>query len=171
MDFSKANFSLYTCTFIIMDLKMFVVGISTLPWNRRIYSHQEYLDCANKNTSLVPKSFESGSSFGKKSTQNLPRRKREEARSICIGYGVTKLYFNVIYKTRWQKDSEDFKMFYSVEVYLLPSGDYGRLCDHVSTGWWELPLLIINFRSILDDSFFKVIYNISWLGGNIILSS
>lgn len=46
----------------------------------------------------------------------MPRRKREEARSICIGYGVTQLYFNVIYETRLQKDSEDVKMFYNVEV-------------------------------------------------------
>lgn len=79
---------------------MSVIGIGALPWDRRIYSHQKYTDCANKNTSLVPKSSKSGSGFGKKSEQNMPRRKREEARSICIGYGVTQLYFNVTYETR-----------------------------------------------------------------------
>ena len=63
-------------------------GISTLPWKRRLYSHQEYLDCANKKYFLGTQNFWIWVRLWKEESIKSSKRKkkRSDLYALAMGY-------------------------------------------------------------------------------------
>lgn len=115
-----------------LDL-IYVVGFCTLSGNRWIYTYQKHPDCADQNPSMVPKSAEPGSSLGKKSTQDMSGREREETWSICIGYGVTTTYLRKWLKVDHERHLKT-RNCYSPNIWFLP---YHRRFRYPASQCWQ----------------------------------